>query len=571
METNPTSQTDILTSLYPLLGGADNVAAASRRGHHFSVTLKDQSLADTDALASLPDVAQVTLQNGRMRIELTEDGYRTNQKENRLMASKYDGLARIIIQNVGGKGNIISVAHCFTRLRFQLKDESKANKDVLESTDGIIKVMQSGGQYQVVIGNQVNDVYDAVLEIGHFQGIGEVDEDGNVIDNGEASINKKSILSTLIDLISAIIQPTLALLGATGIIKGLLALFAFFGILSSTSGAYQLWYSVGDGFFYFLPIILGYTASKKFRLDPFLGMSLGISLCYPAMVNITGGEVLGTVLAGTPFAMNYYTTFFGIPVIMPASGYTSSVVPIIVACYLGSKLETALRKVIPDVIKLFIIPFLVLLVMVPFTYLVIGPIATVICNFLSLCFEGIYAIPLVGGLLFGLFVGALWQVLVIFGLHWAVISLAMVDLAANGSTGLLAPNFVASFAQSIVVLVIILKTKDMKLKKIAIPAFISGLFGVTEPAIYGITLPKKKPFVISCIASALGGGYIGAMHTIRFSMGGLGIFGLPCFINTATGDISNMINIIIGIVIAMVAAFILGWITYRDDAPQQKA
>ena len=568
-QTSPDTSSDLLTSLYPLLGGAENVAAASRRGHRFSVTLKDQSLADTDALAALPDVAQVCLQNGRLRIELTEESYQTNQKENRLMASKYDGLARIIIQNVGGKSNIISVAHCVTRLRFKLKDESKANKEILESTDGVIKVMQSGGQYQVVIGNQVNDVYDAVLEAGHFQGAGEVDEDGNAIEGSSSDSAKKSPLNIFIDTISGVVSPTLALLGATGIIKGLLALCSFFGILSASSGAYQLWYSVGDGFFYFLPIILGYTAAKKFKLDPFIGMTLGIALCYPAMVNITSGEVLGTVLAGTPFTMNYYTTFFGIPVIMPASGYTSSVVPIIVACFVGSKLENALRKVIPDVIKLFIVPFLVLLVMVPFTYLIIGPIATVICNFLSLCFEGIYAIPMVGGLLFGLFVGALWQVLVIFGLHWAIVSLAIVDLAANGMTALLAPSFVCSFAQSVVVLVIILKTKDMKLKKIAIPAFISGLFGVTEPAIYGITLPKKKPFVVSCIASAIGGAYIGATHTVRFTMGGLGIFSLPCYIDTATGELTNVYNVLLAGAISIIAAFILSWVTYKDEAPQK--
>lgn len=170
MPTIPEQPADLLSLLHPLLGGADNIAAANRRGHRLSITLKDESLADTDALAALPAVAKVSLENGRLKLELTEEAYQTNQKENRLIAGKYDGLARIIIQNVGGKSNVISVAHCITRLRFKLKDESKANKEVLESTDGVIKVMQSGGQYQVVIGNQVNDVYDAVLEVGHFAG-----------------------------------------------------------------------------------------------------------------------------------------------------------------------------------------------------------------------------------------------------------------------------------------------------------------------------------------------------------------------------------------------------------------
>lgn len=246
----------------PPLGGAANIADASRRGSRLSVSVKDQSLTDPHALAALPGVAGCTVRNGRVRIELTEESHQT-VKENRLMPSKYDGLARIIIQNVGGKSNINSVAHCITRLRFKLKDESKANKEVLEATDGVIKVMQSGGQYQVVIGNNVTDVYDAVLEVGHFQGAGTVDEDGNATEEGDADGGKKSPVSILIDMISGVIQPTLGVLAATGIIKGLLALFSFLGILPETSGTYQVLYAVGDGFFYFLPIILGYTAAKK--------------------------------------------------------------------------------------------------------------------------------------------------------------------------------------------------------------------------------------------------------------------------------------------------------------------
>lgn len=466
----------------PPLGGAANIVSASRRGSRLSVSVKDQSLADPDALAELPGVAGCTMQNGRVRIELTEQTHQT-VKENRLMPSKYDGLARIIIQNVGGKSNINSVAHCITRLRFKLKDESKANKEVLEATDGVIKVMQSGGQYQVVIGNNVTDVYDAVLEVGHFQGAGSVDEDGNATGDDTSSGEKKSPVSILIDMISGVIQPTLGVLAATGIIKGLLALFSFLEILPESSGTYQVLYAVGDGFFYFLPIILGYTAAKKFKMNEFIGMAIGIALCYPAMVNITGGEVLGTVLGGTPFEMSYYTTFLGIPVIMPASGYTSSVVPIIIACAVGAMLEKWLRKVIPDVIKLFVVPFITLVVMVPLTYLVIGPIATILCNLLT-----------------------------------------------------------------------------------AIFSFIYGIFGVTEPAIYGVTLPKKKPLIYSCIGGAVGGAFIGFMGTRSFTMGGLGLFGLPSYIDTI-GDtgIQNMIYVLIGTVIASVIGFVLTWVLYKDE------
>ena len=557
----------LLSLLYPLLGGEANVASLTRRGNRISAQLKDESLADPAALTALPFVASVSLRNGRLRLELTEQAYEQREKENWLMASKYDGLARIIIQNVGGKSNIISVAHCITRLRFKLKDESKANKEVLESTDGVIKVMQAGGQYQVVIGNQVNDVYDAVLEVGHLNAAGAVDEDGNAVDDGGSeSGGKKSPVSMLIDVISGTLQPTLGVMAATGIIKGLLALFDFIGLIPSTSGTYQVWYAVADGFFYFLPIILGYTAAKKFKMNEFIGMAIGIALCYPAMVNSTAGEVLGTVFSGTAFEMSYYQTFLGIPVIMPASGYTSSVVPIILAVAIAAPLEHWLKKVIPDVIKLFVVPFATLVIMVPLTYLVIGPIASILCSILSLTFNAIYSIPVIGGIIGGILIGAFWQVLVIFGLHWGLVPLAMINYGLLGYDFILSPYFCVSFAQTFVVLAIILKTKDQKLKKIAIPAFISGIFGVTEPAIYGVTLPKKKPFIYSCIAGAIGGAFTGLMGTRSYSIGGLGLFGLPSFIDT-TGDmgITNMIYIIIAILIASVIGFVLTYALYKDE------
>ena len=556
---------ELLHALYPLAGGEANVAAAVRRGAKLTLTLKDESLADGSALAALPYIAAVSVNNGRLRLELTAQAYEECKKENRLMASKYDGLARIIIQNVGGKSNIISVAHCITRLRFKLKDESKANKEVLESTDGVIKVMQAGGQYQVVIGNQVNDVYDAVLEVGHLAAAGAVDEEGNAVEETSGG-GKKSPVSLLIDVISGTLQPTLGVMAATGIIKGLLALFDFLGLIPAASGTYQVWYAVADGFFYFMPIVLGYTAAKKFKVNEFIGMAIGIALCYPAMVNSTAGTVLGTVFTGTAFEMSYYLTFFGIPVIIPASGYTSSVVPIILAVAVAAPLEHWLKKVIPDVIKLFVVPFVTLIVMVPLTYLVIGPIASILCSILSLFFNAIYSIPVVGGLIGGVLIGAFWQVLVIFGLHWSLVPLAMINYSLLGYDFILSPYFCVSFAQTFVVLAIVLKTKDEKLKKIAIPAFISGIFGVTEPAIYGVTLPKKTPFIYSCIAGAIGGAFTGLMRTRSYSIGGLGLFGLPSFIDT-TGvmGLTNMIYILIAILIASVAGFAMTYVLYKDE------
>ena len=483
------------------------------------------------------------------------------------MASKYDGLARIIIQNVGGRDNIISLTHCITRLRFKLKDESKANTDILKATDGIVTVMKAGGQYQVVIGNHVADVYDVVCEHAHIVG------DAPTASDDGGSEEKMSLGARLMDIISGVFQPCLFVLSAAGIIKGLLALWVFIagqsGIDVTTQGAYQIWYAIGDGFFYYFPIILGYTAAKKFKSNEFVGMALGVGLVYPNMVAITGGEVLGSVLAGTAFQMDYYTTFFGIPVIMPASGYTSSVVPIILAVALAAWIEKKLKKVIPTVVKAFLTPLFTLIIAMPLTYLVIGPVATVVCNAITLLFSAIYSLPVVGGLVAGVFIGALWQVLVIFGLHWALVPLAILNYGTLGYDNVLSPYFCVSFAQSMAVLGIICKTKDKKLKDMAVPAFVSGMFGVTEPCIYGITLPKKKPFIISCIGGAVGGGIIGFAGVKSYSMVGLGLFGLPSYIDGANQSMYSLIWVCIGTLVAMAVSFILTFITYKDDAPSQ--
>ena len=481
------------------------------------------------------------------------------------MANKYDGLARIIIQNVGGKSNVISLSHCITRLRFKLKDESKANTEVLKATDGIVTVIQSGGQYQIVIGNNVSDVYDVVNEIGHFSEESSSEEVGS-----DKSGKKMSAGAMFIDTISGVFQPVLGVLCASGIIKGLLALLVFLNVLAPTDGTYQILWAIGDGFFYFLPIILGYTSAKKFGANPFIGLAIGGALVYPGIVGLSAEKAIGTVFAGSAFEASYFCTFLHIPVLLPAAGYASTVVPIIVAVWAASKLEKFWKKVLPDVIKLFFVPLLTLIIIVPVTFLVVGPVTTFLCQLIGLAFQGLYGIPYVGGLVAGIILGAFWQVLVIFGLHWGLIPLMMINYQMLGYDFVLSPFFAASFAQSMVVLAIFIKTKDRKLKDVALPAFISGMFGVTEPCIYGVTLPKKKPFVISCVASAIGGGIIGWAGVKSYTMGGLGVFGLPSYINVKTDDARDMYWVIFATLVAMVIAFVVELITYKDDAPVKK-
>jgi PTS system beta-glucosides-specific IIC component len=238
----------------------------------------------------------------------------------------------------------------------------------------------------------------------------------------------------------------------------------------------------------------------------------------------------------------------------------------------AAPLEKWLKKVIPDTLKVFFVPVFLFVIMVPLTYLVIGPVSAVLCNILQIIFSAVLGLPVVGGLIAGILIGALWQVLVIFGLHWSLIPLAIINLATQHYDSILATSFAASFAQTAVVFAVFLKTKDQKLKNLAFPAIISGICGVTEPCIYGISLPKKKPFVISCIAAAVGGGIIGFAGVKGFTMGGLGIFGFFNYIDTngidvAHGSMYSLIWAAIGVVVAMVLAFVMTMATYSDDAP----
>ena len=463
---------------------------------------------------------------------------------------KYEQLAKDIIANVGGKENVNSLAHCITRLRFKLKDEGKANTEVLKDMNGVVTVVKSGGQYQVVIGNHVTDVYNAVLAVGGFESAPQVEEESN---------EKMNPFNKFIDIISGVFTPTLGVLAATGMIKGLNALFVSLGWLDPASGTYAILNAVGDCLFYFFPIFLGFTAAKKFNVNQFIGMAVGAILVYPKLLGLMSGEPLYTLFQGTIIESPVYVTFLGIPVIL--MDYSSTVIPIILATFAAGKVEKFFKKVIPDVVKTFLVPFCTLLVVAPITLIVIGPAATWAGKLLGALTLNIYNLsPVIAGL----FMGAFWQVFVIFGLHWGFIPIAINNFTVFGSDPILAGVFGASFAQTGVVLAILLKTKNAKLKSLSIPAFISGIFGVTEPAIYGITLPKKKPFIISCIGAAIGGAIIGLAGTRGYMIGGLGIFGIPSYISP-TGMDKGFYGAIIGISVAFVVGFLLTLFTYKEE------
>lgn len=350
---------------------------------------------------------------------------------------KYEKLAKDIIKNVGGKENVNSLTHCVTRLRFKLKDESKANTEVLKKMDGVVTVVKSGGQYQVVIGNHVPDVYADVVAVGGFSEASDSEE-------------KMNPFNKFIDIISGVFQPVLGVLCATGMIKGLNAILIATGLLVDTDSTYVILNAIADCLFNFFPIFLGFTAAKKFKLNQFTGMAIGAAMVYPSI----------TALAGTTI------TFLGIPVVMPSSSYQSTVIPIILAVFFASIVEKLFKKIIPDVVKTFLVPFCTLLIVVPITFMAIGPVESYAANLLGDVTMAIYNFsPIVAGL----FIGGFWQIFVMFGLHWGLVPIAMNNISVLGFDTLLATSVTVCFAQTGVVIAIFLKAKNKKLKTLCIP------------------------------------------------------------------------------------------------------
>lgn len=457
------------------------------------------------------------------------------------MAKDYTELAQDIVAHVGGKENITKLVHCVTRLRFSLKDESKADTEYLMKRDGVVTVVKAGGQYQVVIGNHVPDVYETVLKVAGINGEGSVDADDDVVEG--------NLFDRFIALVSGLFQPMLGTLSAAGMIKGVVAIMAALGV-AKTDGAYVILNAAGDGLFQFLPLILTITAAKRFKMNPFTALAIGFALVYPNIAaSFTAEKPLYTLFAGSPIESPVFSTFFGIPIIFPSSTYLSTVLPIIAAVWVGAKVEKSFKKIIPDVVKVFIVPFFTLLVTVPLAFLVIGPVMSWASDLVGAIFTGIYDFNPV---IYGLVLGAAWQVLVMFGLHWGLVPLAILELQ-KGPGVILVASIAICFAQAGALINIMMRTKEDKVRQLSIPAFISALFGVTEPAIYGITLPMRTPFIMTCISGALTGAYLSFFDVKMQVMGGMGLFAIPSFIEA--GNSMTLIHFLI----AIVANFVLGF------------
>lgn len=441
----------------------------------------------------------------------------------------YQLLSEEILQGVGGKENVTSVMHCATRLRFKLKDSRKANTAALKANAGVIMVVESGGQYQVVIGNHVSDVYQALMSTA---GLSE---------GSEGSLNteeKGSLFARFIDIVSGIFTPFVGVMAASGILKGLLALALACGVMTDTTGTYITLSAAGDAVFYFLPILLGYTAGKKFGGNAFTTMIIGAALVHPMMM-----AAFTASQAGSP-----PLHFFGIPMIL--INYSSSVIPIIFAAWFSCLIERVVHNRLPGAVRNFTTPLICLAIVVPITFMLIGPVATWVSQMLAAGYLHAYSFSPTFA---GAFMGAFWQVCVIFGLHWGLVPIMLNNLAVHGADTLLPLLMPAVLGQAGATLGVLLRTRDVRLKGIAASAFSASLFGITEPAVYGVTLPNRRPFIFGCIGGALGAAVLGFFHTTSYS------FGLPSVFTFSqvvpkTGFDASVVAAIVGALIAFIFA-----------------
>ena len=441
-----------------------------------------------------------------------------------------------VLDAVGGKENVNSVVHCATRLRFKLKDEEKADTNRLIQDDDVIQVVQSGGQYQVVIGSHVSDVYRELTGVANFDG------------ESEKSAEKGNPLNQLIDIISSIFTPFLGAMAGAGVLKGFLTLAVTMNWLADDSGVYTVWYAIADGLFTYLPVMLAFTAAKKFKTNEFLAVSLAMALVHPSITELAGQTL----------------SFVGIPVIIGASAYTSSVIPIILAVFLQSYVERFFKKVIPSFLQIICVPLAVFLIMAPVTFIVVGPLGTIVGNLLGSGYDAIYNLS---PILAGAIMGGLWQVFVMFGMHWGFVPIAMVNLTQFGFDTMVPMLLPAVLAQGGAALAVFFITKNVKLKGLALSSTITSLFGITEPTVYGVTLPLKKPFIAACISGAIGGAIVGFSQVKNYTFGLVSLLSLPSFIPQDTQDMSGLIAAAIGTAVAFGAAFVLTFVLRFEDQP----
>lgn len=438
-------------------------------------------------------------------------------------------LAETIVNNLGGEDNLQQVRHCATRLRVVVRDDAKVDKRALEAVPGVISVVAAGGQTQVVIGNDVVAVYDAVIK--KYPRFADASSDAA---GTQSSAPTGNPITRFIEVVSSIFVPTLGVLAGTGLVKAVLSLGTNLGWFDPTSTTFVIFNTAADAFFYFLPIMLAFTAARRFKADVITAMTLGAALVYPALVALMAGDA--------------EVSFLGIPV--QQFTYTSSVIPIIFAVWAMSHLERLMNKIVPVIVRKFVVPPFLLIVMLPVTLIVVGPVTIFLGNSIA---AGIGALFSFSPWLAGAVVGGIHQVMVVFGLHWGIIPVMIQEVSTTGLTYMLAPILAAVLGQAAAALGVAIKVRNKEMRALAVSASVSGfLAGITEPAIYGVNLRYKTPFAAALIGGAVGGAIISGGGVAATAFVFPSLLGLPAFLTTG-----NTALLFIGCGAAVITSLVL--------------
>lgn len=440
------------------------------------------------------------------------------------MTKDFSKLASEIVQFVGGEQNIRALVHCATRLRFVLKDKNKAQKEHLNQTAGIISVIESGGQFQVVIGNNVPKVYAEIMR------------QANIQTDNNADLLKPSLMNQAIDFLAGSFTPLIGVMAGAGILKGLIAILQVIGFLNPNSGTFTVLDAAASGTFYFLPVFLAFTAANKLNTSPFIAVGVAAALLYPSIVAISQ--------SGKPLA------FLGFD--LATINYAYSVIPILLSVWAQAYIQRIFENIFHESIRNFFAPACTLLVVVPLTIAVIGPIGATIGSTIAAALSWLYTTSPIAT---GIVVGGLWQVLVIFGIHWSIVPIMINNMSIVGFDLIGPLTAAAVLGQAGATFAVFLKSRNQDVKAIAGSTTFSGVLGITEPLIYGITLRFKKPFICGVLGGAIGGALIGWGGTKMFAFGFSGLLLYPVII----GEGSNLITYSLGMAVAFITA---GMFTY---------
>ena len=518
------AEQDILQSVYPYIGGQENVSRTIPRKGTLYLMLKDAGVVNLAAVNQVQGVISAELERGRLTLQL--EG---KEQEVPGMAEKRNGaeLAKEILELVGGEENVISLTHCVTRLRFELKNVKKAQTEQLKKTNGVLGVMVAGGQYQVLIGARVQEIYDEVCKITRF-----------AEPSKQQSEENKPFYSKILPFIAAAFSPSAMMLCAAGMIKGILALITALGWMSKEAGIYVLLSGIANAPFFFLPALIGYNIAKRMKSDIFTAVTVGLALCIPS-INGVDIELFGHVFNNT---------------------YTSTVLPAFFTVILAVYAERFLNKHLPDMVKGFLTPMLIFVIVVPIGYMLVGPAANLLADGVSFVINLLYNF---NHILSDVVIGGFYQILVVLGVHSVIVLPALMDVMAGTPSPNYASLGVVSFAVLGVTLGILCKTKSKKLKELALPAAVSALFGVTEPATYAIVMPRMKYLVVTCVSSAIACGVGGLFGFAVYTIPGFGIFKIPGYIDPAN-PVQSLIVASGVMLLATALGFIITYVMFND-------